>query len=167
MFWENQTQEKVWLTGVNSSPWEELCCTPPMDQPEMVLNHKVTTLQPQLQDTNKISCLQLSHLLLDLLIWNQPLKFLTKHSALLNTLLQSLGFCFWLSQAIFSTLLLWHLTPYHRKVSMAASIRHNWALPLYLMGFFFGVSIQTAISFVRKLTKRSKRVLGIWNRFVL
>lgn len=137
------------------------------NQPEMVLNQKVTTLQPQIQDTNKILCLQLSHLLLDLLIWNQPLKFLTKHSALLSTNHLSLSFCFWLSQTIFSTLLLWHLTSYHRKVSMAASIRHNWALPLYLMGFFFGASIQTAISFVRKLTKRSKRVLGIWNRFVL
>lgn len=138
-----------------------------MDQFEMVLNQKVTTLQPQNQDTNKILCLQLPHLLLDLLIWNQPLKFLAKHSALLSTNYLSLTFCFWLSQAIFSTLLLWHLTSYHRKVSMAASIRHNWALPLYLMGFFFGASIQTAISFVRKLTKRSKRVLGIWNRFVL
>lgn len=137
------------------------------DQPEMVLNQEVTNLQPQIQDINRILHLQLSHLLLDLLIWNQPLKFLTKHTALLSIHHLSLSFCFWLSQAIFSTLLLWHLTSYHRKVSMAASIRHNWALPLYLMGFFFGASIQTAISFVRKLTKRSKRVLGIWNRFVL
>lgn len=121
-------------------------------------SHRVRTL---------ILCLQLSDLLLDLLVWNQQLKFLTKHSARLSTYHLSLGFCFWLSQAVFSTLIPWHLTSYPRKVSMAASIRHNWALPLYLMGFFFGDSIQTAISFVRKLTKRSKRVLGIWNRFVL
>lgn len=33
------------------------------------------------------------------------------------------------------------------------------------MSFFFRTLIQTAVSFVRKLTKRSKTVLDIWNRF--
>lgn len=146
-------------------PLKEQCYTLPTYQPEIFLKHKATTPQSWTQDSNKILCLQLSCLLLDFLIWNQPLQLITKHSALLSTHHLSLGFCFWLCQAIFSTLLLCHLTSYHRKVSMAASIRYNWALSLYLKFLFFRASIQTAVLFVRKLTKRSKPVWGIWNSF--